>query len=55
VKELIASSLGLGGRAKGPDNRAEFADLCGVWTIEEAEDFLEGIGDLEIVDPKDWR
>jgi hypothetical protein len=55
VKELIADSLGLGGRGKGPDNREEFADLCGVWTNEEADAFLNGIGDLETVDPKDWR
>ena len=55
VKELIADSLGLGGPAKGPDNREAFADLCGSWTKEEAEGFLRSIGDLETVDPKDWR
>jgi hypothetical protein len=55
VKELIANSLGLGGRGKGPDNREEFADLCGIWTNEEAEGLLQSIGDLEAVDPKDWR
>jgi len=55
VKELITDSLGLGGPAKGPDNREEFVDLCGAWTKEEAEAFLNGIGDLETVDPKDWR
>jgi len=55
VKELIADSLGLGGPAKGPDNREAFADLCGSWTKEEADAFLNGIGLLETVDPKDWR
>jgi hypothetical protein len=55
VKELIAASLGIGDRGKDKDNRDEFADLCGVWTAEEAELFLGSIADLETVDPKDWR
>jgi len=55
VKELLAASLGIGDRGKDKDNRDEFADLCGVWTAEEAELFLGSIADLETVDPKDWR
>jgi len=53
VKELIAKALGLGD--KPPDNRAEFADLCGAWTEAEAAEFLELIADLEVVDAKDWQ
>jgi ferritin-like protein len=53
VKELIAKALGIGD--KPPDNRAEFADLCGVWTEAEAAEFLELIADLEVTDPKDWQ
>jgi len=53
VKELLAKALGRG--EKPPDNRAEFADLCGVWTEEEAAEFTEAITDLETVDLKDWR
>jgi len=53
VKELIAKALGLGQRP--PDNRAEFADLCGVWTEEEAAEFMEAVADLETADAKDWR
>lgn len=53
VKELIAKALGMG--EKPPDNRAEFADLCGVWTEAEASEFMELIADLETVDAKDWR
>ncbi len=53
VKELLEQSLGLGPRRK--DNREDFADLCGVWSEEEAAGFLEGLGDLEKVDKDDWR
>ncbi len=48
AKELIGRSLGLGERKK--DNREDFADLCGVWSKEEAETFLAPIGDEEQID-----
>ena len=53
VKELSAKALGLD--EKPPDNRAAFADLCGVWTDAEAAEFLEQIADLEVTDAKDWQ
>ncbi len=53
VKELIAKALGLGERP--PDKGEAFADLCGVWTEEEAAEFMAAIADLETVDAKDWR
>ncbi|MBE3108950.1 MAG: ribbon-helix-helix protein, CopG family [Acidobacteria bacterium] len=53
VKELIAKALGIGD--KPPDNRAEFADLCGVWTEAEATEFMELIAYFEVVDGKDWQ
>jgi predicted CopG family antitoxin len=53
VKELIEQSLGLGRRRR--DNREDFADLCGVWSKEEAASFLEAVGDLERIDKDDWR
>jgi predicted CopG family antitoxin len=53
VKELIERSLGLDPRRK--DNREDFADLCGVWSKEEAAGFLEAVGDLERIDKDDWR
>jgi hypothetical protein len=52
VKELIAKALGIGD--KPPDNRAEFAELCGVWTEAEAAEFMKLTADLETVDAKDW-
>jgi plasmid stability protein len=53
VKEVIAKALGFGD--KPPDSRAEFQDLCGVWTEAEAAEFLALIADLEVADPGDWR
>ncbi len=53
VKEMIAKSLGLGD--KPPDNRAVFADLCGVWTEAEAAEFAALVAELETIDAKDWR
>lgn len=53
VKEMIAKSLGLGD--KPPDNRAVFADLCGVWTEAEADEFAALVAELETIDAKDWR
>jgi hypothetical protein len=55
VKELIAKSLGLGDPRGCKDKREEFVDLCGVWSGEEAAEFLGRIEDLEAVDAKDWR
>jgi hypothetical protein len=55
VKELIAKSLGTSHRNSAKDNRAEFADLCGAWTKEEADRFLESIDDLEVIEQSDWR
>jgi ferritin-like protein len=53
VKELIAKGLGIGD--KPPDNRAEFAELCGVWTEAEAAEFMKLNADFEVIDAKDWR
>jgi plasmid stability protein len=53
VKELIAK--GLGRSDKPPDKRAEFVDLCGVWTEAEAAEIMDMITELEVVDEKDWR
>lgn len=53
VKELLAEALGLGGKL--PDKRADFADLCGIWTKEEAEEFSKSVADLEAADPGDWK
>lgn len=33
--------------------QSEFADLCGVWTKEEARAFLVSISDFEVSEPED--
>ena len=53
VKELIGKSLGLGGGKK--DNRDEFMDLCGLWTDKEAQEFLESIDDLEVIEEENGQ
>jgi hypothetical protein len=37
-------------KVRGKDNRDQFAEFCGVWTAEEATQFLESISDLETVE-----
>jgi len=55
VKELLADALGLGIKKKKKDRRKEFEDIFGVWTKEEADQFLESIADFEIIDEEDWK
>jgi len=55
VKELLANALGLGVKKKKNDRKQEFIDLCGVWTKEEASQFLESIADMETIDDEDWK
>lgn len=57
VKELITESLGLDPSGRGRDNSAAFADLCGVWTQEEAERLLESLSGLgfDSVEESEWR
>jgi len=53
VKELISRALGLEGNRT--DNTEDFANLCGVWTEEEAREFREVIGVMARVDPEEWQ
>jgi len=53
VKELISRALGPG--TSHPDRKEDFTDLCGVWTQEEAAEFMSSLSDLETADPQDWR
>ena len=55
VKELISNALGTGGSTKKKNKTDQYVDLCGIWSKEEAERFLEGISDLEAVDGEDWK
>ena len=40
-------------RQASKDNQAGFEDLCGVWTDEEAEEFLNSITYLETVESEE--
>ncbi len=53
VKEIIETGLGLG--PGKPDRRADFQDLCGIWTAEEERRFRDAIKDLETADPGEWK
>jgi hypothetical protein len=55
VKELLANALGMGGKKKKKDRRREFAGIFGIWTKEEADQFLESIADMETIDEEDWK
>lgn len=54
VKNMIADALGLNGKKK-KNKTGEYADLSGVWTKSETDQFLESIEDMETIDPEDWR
>jgi plasmid stability protein len=53
VKDLLGSALGL--EEKVNDYRADFADLFGIWSDEEAASFLDSLDDFEQIDEGDWR
>ncbi len=53
VKELIARALGLD--EKNKDNLKDFADLCGVWTEEEALEFRGAVKALARIEPEEWQ
>jgi hypothetical protein len=52
LKSILNEALGL--TPKKADRRAEFEDLCGVWTREDEREFAEAIRDFEKTDPGDW-
>ena len=54
IKGLLAESLGLA-PSTPQDYRETFADLCGVWTQEEASAFKRNTENLRTVDPEDWE
>jgi len=53
VKGLIARALGL--EENRADNTEDFADLCGVWSEDEAQEFREAVKDLAGVAPEEWQ
>lgn len=51
IKFLLKKALGIKVTSAN-DKRAEFADLFGVWTIEDEKQFRTHINDLDKIDPK---
>lgn len=54
IKKLLTESLGLE-PSQPKDYRETFADLCGVWTRQEAAAFNQSTKDFAKVDPEDWE
>lgn len=53
IKQLLAESLGLSAKNNSPKN--DFADLSGVWSSEDLEEFIRNTEELSHIDPRDWE
>lgn len=51
VKDLLRKSFGLDKNKK----KADFSDLCGIWSKEEAAAIDSALEDFEKIDPEDWK
>jgi len=54
VKMLLRKALDLE-PDDNRDNRASFAEFCGVWSKADAAEFERNTKDLRKVDPRDWQ
>jgi hypothetical protein len=54
IKSLLAQALGVKPTATAP-RRHEFEEFCGVWSARELKEFEKRAGDMDQVDPGDWR
>ena len=53
IKQLLAESLGLSQKSNMLGN--DFADLSGVWSPEDLEEFTRNTEELSHVNPRDWE
>lgn len=53
IKQLLAESLGISHDV--PNNRDDFADLCGIWSSEDLEEFTRNTQELSVTDLNDWK
>lgn len=53
IKQLLAESLGISHAM--PKNRDNFADLCGIWSSEDLEEFTHNTQEFSATDLKDWE
>lgn len=53
VKRVLRESLGLDKISR--NNKSDFADFLGVWSISDAEEFQQNVAPLEEIRNKDWE
>jgi hypothetical protein len=53
IKQLLAESFGLSQKNSPPVNN--FADLSGVWSPEDLEEFIRNTEEFSHIDPRDWE
>jgi len=53
IKLLLAESLGIS--HDKPNNRDDFADLFGIWSSEDLEEFTHNTREFSMTDLKDWE
>lgn len=53
IKKLLEESLGLTSDTIR-NHRAEFADLCGIWTTDDRRKFNDQNQELNSIDTGDW-
>lgn len=53
IKQLLAESLGISRDITRPQHT--FDDLCGIWSLEELEEFNHNAQEFSVTDPRDWE
>lgn len=53
IKQLLAESLGISQDIK--ENQHDFADLSGIWSSEDFEEFTRNSQEFFVTDPMDWE
>jgi hypothetical protein len=53
IKQILAESFGLSQKNSPPVNN--FADLSGVWSPEDLEEFIRNTEEFSHIDPRDWE
>lgn len=51
IQRLLGEALGVASR---DDSRSAFADLCGVWTQEDAQSFRRATSEFSQVHEEEW-
>jgi hypothetical protein len=55
-KELLAKATGVApGNQKAEQRIKQYEDLCGVWSQEEYDEFMETLDEMRQIDPEDWK